>query len=52
MDSTFKRPLDPTKFRDPDRTTNGEQRARVALGKLETLWFNTGTLCNLTCGNC
>jgi len=52
MDSTFKRPLDPTKFRDPDWTTNGEQRARVALGKLETLWFNTGTLCNLTCGNC
>jgi uncharacterized Fe-S cluster-containing radical SAM superfamily protein len=52
MDSTFKKPLDPTKFRDPDWTTNGERRARVALGKLETLWFNTGTLCNLTCGNC
>jgi hypothetical protein len=51
MDSTFKKPLDPTKFRDPDWTTNGEQRARVALGKLETLWFNTGTLCNLTCGD-
>jgi MoaA/NifB/PqqE/SkfB family radical SAM enzyme len=24
----------------------------VALRALETLWFNTGTLCNLTCRNC
>jgi uncharacterized Fe-S cluster-containing radical SAM superfamily protein len=24
----------------------------VALARLETLWFNTGTLCNLTCTNC
>jgi sulfatase maturation enzyme AslB (radical SAM superfamily) len=24
----------------------------VALRALETLWFNTGTLCNLTCHNC
>ena len=27
-------------------------RARVGLKKLETLWFNTGTLCNLACVNC
>jgi len=27
-------------------------RAKVALKALETLWFNTGTLCNLTCLNC
>jgi uncharacterized Fe-S cluster-containing radical SAM superfamily protein len=44
--------LDPAKFRDPDITTDGARRASVALDRLETLWFNTGTLCNLTCRNC
>ena len=44
--------LDPAKFRDPVVTARGEQRATVALKSLETLWFNTGTLCNLTCRNC
>jgi MoaA/NifB/PqqE/SkfB family radical SAM enzyme len=44
--------LDPTKFRDPFITARGESRATVALRALETLWFNTGTLCNLTCRNC
>lgn len=44
--------LDPRKFQDPSVTAKGERRARVALKSLETLWFNTGTLCNLTCGNC
>jgi uncharacterized Fe-S cluster-containing radical SAM superfamily protein len=44
--------LDPRKFRDPATTAKGERRARVALKTLETLWFNTGTLCNLTCRNC
>jgi uncharacterized Fe-S cluster-containing radical SAM superfamily protein len=44
--------LDPTKFRDPAVTAKGETRATVALRALETLWFNTGTLCNLTCRNC
>lgn len=44
--------LDPRKFRDPLVTAKGETRARVALKSLETLWFNTGTLCNLTCNNC
>ncbi len=33
-------------------TAKGEARAHVALRSLETLWFNTGTLCNLTCRNC
>ncbi|HEX8375190.1 MAG TPA: radical SAM protein, partial [Geminicoccaceae bacterium] len=33
-------------------TAKGEHRAAVALAALETLWFNTGTLCNLTCRNC
>jgi radical SAM family protein len=46
------RPLDPAKFRDPLVTAKGEPRARVALGRLDTLWINTGTLCNLACGSC
>jgi hypothetical protein len=44
--------LDPRKFQDPLVTARGERRARVALKALETLWFDTGTLCNLTCQNC
>jgi pyruvate-formate lyase-activating enzyme len=51
MDQTV-RTLDPAKFRDPMVTAKGEARATVALRGLETLWFNTGTLCNLTCRNC
>ena len=46
------RALHPAKFRDPRITAKGETRATVALRALETLWFNTGTLCNLTCRNC
>jgi hypothetical protein len=45
-------PLDSRKFRDPLVTANDETRAQVALQALQTLWFNTGTLCNLTCHNC
>ncbi|MCG8508711.1 MAG: radical SAM protein [Rhodospirillales bacterium] len=44
--------IDPRKFRDPDVTANGEERAVVALTHLRTLWFNTGSLCNITCVNC
>ncbi len=51
MDIAFQ-PLDPEKFHDPLVTAKGEQRAHVPLVGLETLWFNTGTLCNLTCRNC
>jgi uncharacterized Fe-S cluster-containing radical SAM superfamily protein len=40
------------KFQDPDITARGEPRAKVAMRRLETLWFNTGTLCNLACANC
>ena len=42
----------PVKFHDPFTTAKGETRATVALRGLETLWFNTGTLCNLTCAHC
>lgn len=44
--------LAPGKFRDQALTLTGAPRARVALRQLETLWFNTGTLCNLACANC
>ncbi len=44
--------LDPAKFRDPLVTAKGEARATVGLRALDTLWFNTGTLCNLTCAGC
>ncbi|SVD43745.1 uncharacterized protein METZ01_LOCUS396599, partial [marine metagenome] len=44
--------LDPRKFRDPDITADGDERASVALTHLDTLWFNTGTLCNLECVSC
>ncbi|MFL9824644.1 radical SAM protein [Rhodoplanes sp. SY1] len=39
-------------FDDPEITATGERRARVALGTLRTLWFATGTLCNLSCEGC
>ena len=44
--------LDPAKFQDALVTAKGEERAQVGLRALETLWFNTGTLCNITCRNC
>jgi len=40
------------KFSDPHLTLKGEVRAFVPFSQLNTLWFNTGTLCNLTCENC
>jgi hypothetical protein len=46
------RPLDPAKFRDPHVTAKGERRASVLLARLQTLWLNTGTLCNLACKSC
>lgn len=42
----------PAKFVDPFTTLDGQARAAVDLVRLETLWFNTGTLCNLTCQTC
>ena len=44
--------MDPEKFKDPYVTAKGERRASVALTHLRTLWFNTGSLCNITCHNC
>ena len=52
MDYVEKFGLNPAKFRDPFVTARGETRATVALKALDTLWFNTGTLCNLACTGC
>jgi uncharacterized Fe-S cluster-containing radical SAM superfamily protein len=40
------------KFADPDLTADGSRRARVALSDPRTLWFNTGTRCNIACTGC
>ncbi|SPH21374.1 Antilisterial bacteriocin subtilosin biosynthesis protein AlbA [Ascidiaceihabitans donghaensis] len=40
------------KFQDRAVTAKGEARATVALTNPQTLWFNTGTLCNIECVNC
>ncbi|MGC1497260.1 MAG: radical SAM protein [Sulfitobacter sp.] len=40
------------KFSDPALTAKGDKRATVALKDPQTLWFNTGTLCNIECVNC
>lgn len=44
--------LDPRKFQDPRVTLDGSPRAAVGLRALDTLWFNTGTLCNIACLTC
>ena len=40
------------KFSDPMVTADGSERAFVPLSRPTTLWFNTGTLCNIECLNC
>jgi MoaA/NifB/PqqE/SkfB family radical SAM enzyme len=40
------------KFSDPDFTLDGQRRAAVDPRQLETLWINTGSLCNLACDHC
>ncbi len=42
----------PAKFQHRDLTAAGEPRAEVPLSRLETLWINTGTLCNVECAHC
>lgn len=44
--------LDPNKFKDKFKTSKNEKRAFVPMERMDTLWFNTGTLCNLKCANC
>ena len=40
------------KFQDSRFLANGSERATVEFNNLKTLWFNTGTLCNIECENC
>lgn len=40
------------KFQHPDITADGAKRASVILAHLDTLWVNTGTLCNVECAHC
>lgn len=44
--------IHPKKFQDPKITAKGEKRASVYFKKLTTLWFNSGSLCNIECANC
>lgn len=46
------RALSPDKFKDPNKTAKGEPRASVAFEGFKTLWFFTGSLCNIECVNC
>ncbi len=50
FDTIQARPLG--KFENPDITAKGDERAFVPLIGATTLWFNTGTLCNIECLNC
>ncbi|KZX98274.1 MULTISPECIES: radical SAM protein [unclassified Sulfitobacter] len=45
-------PANEGKFQNPKLTAKGEPRAQVELSNAQTLWFNTGTLCNIECANC
>ncbi len=45
------------KWREAATTADGEERAVVSLGRddkkgAETIWVNTGTLCNIACASC
>lgn len=40
------------KFSDKYFTKDGKKRAFVNFKGFNTLWFNTGTLCNIKCKNC
>ena len=50
--SSKSKTLDQFKFTDPLLTVHGEKRAIVSLKRLSTIWFNTGSLCNIACKNC
>ena len=39
-------------FLNKNFTSDGKPRAYVKLKNIQTLWFNTGTLCNLKCNDC
>ena len=44
--------LSDNKFKDQKVTADGSNRAFIEVRNIKTLWFNTGTLCNIECKNC
>ena len=40
------------KFKNQKITADGSNRAFIEARNIKTLWFNTGTLCNIECKNC
>jgi MoaA/NifB/PqqE/SkfB family radical SAM enzyme len=40
------------KFKNQKVTEDGSNRAFIEARNIKTLWFNTGTLCNIECKNC
>ena len=40
------------KFKNQKVTADGSNRAFIEARNIKTLWFNTGTLCNIECRNC
>ncbi len=52
MDVSLAPPRPREAFCHPDVTATGARRAAVPFTRLETVWFNTGTLCNITCAHC
>ncbi|MDA9558990.1 radical SAM protein [Alphaproteobacteria bacterium] len=44
--------INKNKYLNKKLTMGGKPRASVKLNALETLWINTGTLCNLNCQGC
>ena len=41
-----------SKFQNKFLTADNQKRAFINTQKIKTLWFNTGTLCNLACKGC
>jgi molybdenum cofactor biosynthesis enzyme MoaA len=44
--------LSGNKFKNQKVTADGSNRAFIEARNIKTLWFNTGTLCNIECRNC
>jgi MoaA/NifB/PqqE/SkfB family radical SAM enzyme len=44
--------LSDNKFKNQKVTADGSNRAFIEAKNIKTLWFNTGTLCNIECKNC
>lgn len=52
MENIQKKSENLNKFQNKFTTSDGSDRAFIEAKKITTLWFNTGTLCNIACDNC